>query len=129
MSPVISRSSGRRSPSNPAAGTIPFHRRYITPTDVTTVSARDRDIAFYVQDAWRPVSRLTATIGIRIDMVRRYDRVNNFAREDSAAVGPRFGVSYLSIRFFSSPYALPRKQKVLHLATFTVASLLPRLFR
>src|SRR6266496_3050831 len=37
-------------PANPAKGTVPFHRRYASPLDLTTRQARDRNFAFYGQD-------------------------------------------------------------------------------
>jgi len=85
-----------RDPSNPAAGTVPFHRQYITgERSLLTASGRDKDIGFYVQDTWKPASRLTATLGVRVDLVRRYDSQRGFARQSSAEVGPRLGFSYL----------------------------------
>ncbi len=49
--------------NNIGAGTIPFHRRYITPTTLTTRQARDRDIGIYLQDSWRPNGRLSINAG------------------------------------------------------------------
>ena len=85
-----------RDPDNPAAGTVPFHREYVT-GDLSTLSAsgRDKDIGFYVQDTWKPNSRLTATIGTRVDFVRRYDSQRGFSRQSSTEIGPRLGFSYL----------------------------------
>lgn len=79
---------------NVAAGTVPFHRRYVTPTSLTTRAARDRDIGIYVQDSWRPMSRLTLSLGVRADFVRRYDDVFKIERQSSTEIGPRFGFSY-----------------------------------
>jgi hypothetical protein len=83
-------------PNNPAAGTIPFHRQYITgDQDLLTASGRDKDIGFYVQDTWKAASRLTMTLGVRIDLVRRYDSQRGFSRQSSTEIGPRAGFSYL----------------------------------
>ena len=85
-----------RDASNPASGTMPFHRQYITGSrDLLTASGRDKDIGFYVQDNWKPTSRVTATIGVRVDLVRRFDSQRGFSRQSSAEVGPRAGFSYL----------------------------------
>ncbi len=43
-----------RDVTNIAAGTVPFRRRYQLPVDLRTRQAEDRDIAFYLQDSWRP---------------------------------------------------------------------------
>ncbi len=82
-------------PATPAAGVVAFHERYITPSSIQTTKTRDRNIAIYVQDSWKPVSRLTASMGVRFDWVRRYDEIMGIERMNSANVGPRFGLSYL----------------------------------
>jgi hypothetical protein len=79
---------------NVAGGTIPFHRRYNTPVDLTTRAARDRDIGIYIQDSWRPNGRLTINAGVRADFVRRYDEVFGITRQTSTEIAPRFGFSY-----------------------------------
>jgi hypothetical protein len=83
-------------PADPAAGTVPFHRQYVIGSlEQHTASGRDRDIGVYVQDTWKPSARLTATVGLRIDFVRRYDALRDLVRQSSTEVAPRFGVSYL----------------------------------
>ncbi len=87
-----------REVGNPAAGLVPFHRRYQSPATLLTRAARDRNIGFYVQDNWRPTDRLTANIGVRFDHVRRNDEVFNITRQESWSIGPRVGFSYLVTR-------------------------------
>lgn len=82
-------------PDNPAAGLVPFHRAYADPIRLHTRAARDRNIGFYVQDSWRPVTRLTLNIGVRFDYVRRYDKIFDIVRQSSWQVGPRFGFAYM----------------------------------
>lgn len=82
-------------PDNPAAGTVPFHRRYASPLDLTTREARDRNLAVYGQDTWRPNTRLTTTLGVRVDFVRRFDNLFNVTRENTHIVQPRLGFSYM----------------------------------
>ena len=83
-----------RDPNNIAAGTVPFRRLYQTPTNLTTRQAEDRDIGIYVQDSWRPISRLTLNLGVRADFVKRNDKIFNIVRQTSTEIGPRFGFSY-----------------------------------
>jgi len=82
-------------PANASAGTVPFHRQYQTPTEVTVTQARDRDVAVYVQDAWKPHPRVTANVGVRVDFVRRHDAIFDVDRMKSVEIGPRLGVAYL----------------------------------
>jgi hypothetical protein len=48
-----------------------------------------------VQDTWKPSDRLTATMGVRVDLVRRFDQQRGFSRQSSTEIGPRLGFSYL----------------------------------
>ncbi len=82
-------------PNDASKGTVPFHRQYVSQLDIQTRQARDRDLGLYVQDNWRPTPRLTASIGLRVDFVKRVDELFNIVREDSRTVQPRFGFSYL----------------------------------
>jgi len=82
-------------PNNVASGLVPFHRRYRTPDRVQTRAARAMDIAFYAQDSWRPTQRLTATAGLRVDVVRRSEAIYDIATMKSTQFGPRVGASYL----------------------------------
>ena len=81
--------------NDPSKGTIPFHRRYATPTELLVRQARDRNFAVYVQDNWKPTPRLTANLGVRVDWVHRYDNIFNVVRENAHIVQPRLGFSYL----------------------------------
>jgi Carboxypeptidase regulatory-like domain len=99
-------------PANTAAGVTPFHMQYITPTQLPTIAARDKDIGFYVQDSWKPTPRLTANVGLRVDLVRRFDAILGIQRMSSTEVGPRLGLSYLVtkdaknvVRFSAGRYA------------------------
>ena len=82
-------------PANPAAGTTPFRLQYRSPAVVPTIREHDRDIALYVQDSWTPTSRLTANVGLRVDFIKRHDKILGIDRQKSTAVQPRAGISYL----------------------------------
>ena len=82
-------------PANAAAGTIPFHRQYVIgDLNLDQSNGRDKDIGFYAQDSWR-AARLTTTLGLRVDLVRRFDVLRNLRRQSSAEVAPRLGFSYV----------------------------------
>lgn len=83
-------------PSNPSAGTIPFARTYqLGGLDLVNTEGRDRDLGVYVQDTWRPFQRLTLTLGVRGDFVRRFDLLRSFQTEKSVEIAPRLGGALL----------------------------------
>ena len=79
-------------PNNLNSPVIPFARTYRT-SALTHVnqSGRDHDYGVYIQDTWRPIPRLTATIGLRTDFVERFDRLRDFAVQNSVEIAPRAG--------------------------------------
>jgi hypothetical protein len=82
-------------PGSAAAGTLPFHRQYIIgDLNLDQSNGRDKDIGFYGQDSWR-TGRLTTTLGLRVDLVRRFDVLRNLQRQSSIEAAPRLGFSYL----------------------------------
>jgi len=82
-------------PANAAAGLRPFHRQYILgDLNLDQANGRDKDIGFYGQDSWK-AGRLTTTLGLRVDLVRRFDVLRNLQRQSSTEFGPRLGFSYL----------------------------------
>jgi hypothetical protein len=85
----------QRDPDNPAAGVVPFMRRFVSPVELQTTKARDRDYAIYIQDTWKPGARLTLNGGVRADFVRRFDAVFDVERMNSTNIGPRLGMSVL----------------------------------
>ncbi|HWW83241.1 MAG TPA: TonB-dependent receptor [Vicinamibacterales bacterium] len=83
-----------RQPGNFSSGVIPFHRVIIDGITNLRLDRRGQDYAVYVQDAWRPVPRLTISPGIRLDRVVWTDQLFGVTTERSLAVGPRLGVNY-----------------------------------
>jgi hypothetical protein len=82
-------------PNDLHSALVPFHRRYRTPDTVQTRAARASDIALYLQDSWRPSSRLTTTAGMRVDIIRRKEALYDVTTMSSTEFGPRVGASYL----------------------------------
>lgn len=85
----------QRDPADPSAGVVPFMRRYVSPIELRTTAARDRDYAVYLQDTWKPGARLTINGGVRADFVRRFDSIFEVERMNSTNIGPRLGMSLL----------------------------------
>ena len=83
-----------RDPANLSGGYVPFHRQILGVAELTSASVGARDDAVYIQDAWRPISRLTVTAGLRLDWIQGTDKLFDAVVLDDMAVGPRFGGTY-----------------------------------
>jgi hypothetical protein len=80
---------------NPTSGTVPFHRRVYSVPAVTSSSINASDYAWYLQDSWKPVARLTIDGGVRFDKVTVFDNIFNVQTQSSLSIGPRFGATYM----------------------------------
>ena len=87
-----------RDPANTGSGVVPFHRQMYDLANVPLRWADSHDYAIYVQDAWRPLPRLTINAGLRADIIGRKDSAFNVETQNSTEIGPRFGVNYLLAR-------------------------------
>ena len=67
---------------------------YGSPTIVSS-SRLAQDYAFYLQDSWKPTSRLTVSAGLRVDKIIVEDRVFDQEVQNSWEIGPRFGGTYV----------------------------------
>jgi hypothetical protein len=83
-----------KNPANPAAGYTPYYRLTYDSIDSTQLLLDTRDVAGYVQDAWKPTSRLTINAGVRIDHVARNDRQFSTEVQNSTDIAPRVGINY-----------------------------------
>jgi len=83
-----------RDATAPDRGYRPFHRQLIDATTLETGAAVAHDVALYAQDSWTPHARLTVTAGVRIDLVRRTDRLFDVPLQRSTDIGPRFSFNY-----------------------------------
>src|SRR5439155_17532972 len=73
---------------------VPFHRQIVDGTQLRTFRQQGWDDAAYIQDAWRPTSRLTVDAGVRVDHIVMRDLVFNVRSQNSTEIGPRLGVNY-----------------------------------
>ena len=85
-----------RNAANPGAGLIPFHRRTYSVPSMITSDTRASDFAIYVQDAWKPTSRLTLNLGVRLDQVKATAGLFNIELQDAWHFGPRFGATWVA---------------------------------
>jgi hypothetical protein len=82
-------------PNNPSAGVIPFHKEYVTTPRLVTSYIGANDYAVYVQDMWRPTTRLTLTGGLRADWVSGQDLLFKISTQSSWNIAPRIGGAYV----------------------------------
>jgi outer membrane receptor protein involved in Fe transport len=82
-------------PTSLSGPTYVFHHRVYDAASVVASSRLAQDYALYIQDGWRPSSRLTITAGVRADNVRVRDRVYNVDVQNSWSIGPRIGATYV----------------------------------
>ena len=84
-----------RDASNAAAGTTPFHRRFYEADHAVLAEGRFSDNAVFLQDTWRPSSRLTLNLGVRVDRIVRTDDLFQIELQRSVKIEPRVGLTYL----------------------------------
>lgn len=81
-------------PANPAAGYSVFYKRIYDRESVRNADVSAHDYALYVQDAWKPMPRLTFNVGLRFDHVAAKDKLLDTQVQSAWEIGPRFGVTY-----------------------------------
>ncbi len=83
-------------PANPASAQIPFHRHYVDASNgLVTSYIGANDYAWYVQDRWRPLRRLTITAGLRADWVSSQDWLFHVTTSHAWNYAPRVGGAYM----------------------------------
>jgi hypothetical protein len=86
-----------KDPKNPSGGYIPFHRHYVdAPSNgLVTSYIGATDLAWYVQDRWRPTARLTLTAGLRADWISSQDLLFHVNTMQNWNYAPRIGGAYV----------------------------------
>jgi Carboxypeptidase regulatory-like domain/TonB dependent receptor-like, beta-barrel/TonB-dependent Receptor Plug Domain len=83
-----------REPAVYTGPSVPFHRTVVNGPELTTFNQTARDLAAYVEDAWRLSPRLTITGGVRVDRIHVEDTVFGITAQRSVEIGPRAGANY-----------------------------------
>src|SRR5439155_2797176 len=83
-----------RQPGVYSSAAVPFHRAVVNGPELTTFNQTARDLAVYVQDAWRLSPRLTVSGGLRLDRIVVKDTVFDVTAQRSLEIGPRVSANY-----------------------------------
>lgn len=81
--------------NDPSAGVIPFMQQTVGAPSVVTSDVEANDYAAYLQDRWRPTSRLTINGGLRADYISGEDLLFHVTTEKAWNYAPRIGVAYV----------------------------------
>jgi hypothetical protein len=84
----------RVDPLDPSKGTRVFHTVTYDNAHQPNTDLRGSDVGFYGQDSWNPTKSLTVSAGVRVDVIRRTDRLFNVETQRSRDIGPRLGATY-----------------------------------
>lgn len=84
-----------KNPSNPAAGYTVFQRTVYSLEGLKQDETAATDVGFYVQDAWKPMPRLTLNLGVRVDWIKATEEVFDIQLQDAWHVGPRVGATWM----------------------------------
>lgn len=82
-------------PNNAAQGYTIFSQQSVNATSLLTNYISAKDAAWYIQDRWRPFSRLTITAGLRPDWISASDRIAKQTIQHSWNWAPRIAGAFV----------------------------------
>jgi hypothetical protein len=96
---IIQEDTALNNPNNPAQGYTIFHTQSVggTSSFLSSYIGAD-DYAWYVQDRWHPIARLSITAGIRSDWISGRDEQFKITTQHSWNYAPRVGGAYVLTR-------------------------------
>ena len=92
---VIQQNAVLNSGNDPTAGYRIFSSQSVDQSSLLTTYVSAKDAAWYVQDRWRPISRLAITAGIRPDWISASDRIAKQNIQHSWNWAPRVAGTYV----------------------------------
>ena len=84
-------------PSNAASPQILFYRWTYDRKELPDPQTIGKDYAFYLNDTWRPNSRMTIEAGVRVDLISQSQEVADIKASDyisTTAISPNLGLNY-----------------------------------
>ncbi len=82
-------------PNDATQGYTTFHTQSVSQNRVVSSDVLASDYAWYIQDRWRPIPRLSITAGLRPDWISGQDGVFHVQTQHSWNYAPRVGGAYV----------------------------------
>lgn len=96
---IVQEDAALKNPNDPTAGFTVFHTRSVNGTSSFLSSyIGANDYAWYVQDRWHPIQRLSITAGLRPDWISARDARFKITTQRSWNWAPRVGAAYVLTR-------------------------------
>ena len=95
---AIQQNAVLNNPNNPSQGYRIFSSQSVDQSSLLTNYVSAKDAAWYVQDRWRPISRLAITAGIRPEWISASDRIAQQTIQHSWNWAPRVAGTYVLTR-------------------------------
>jgi len=92
---VIQENAALNNPNDPSAGYTIFETQSVNQSSLLTGYIAANDYAWYIQDRWRPITRLSITAGLRPDWVSGRDEILQAPVQHSWNYAPRIGGAYV----------------------------------
>jgi hypothetical protein len=80
--------------NDPTQGYAIFHTQSVSAASLLSEYISANDFAWYIQDHWRPTTRISIMAGLRPDWVSAYDKIFRVTTQHSWNYAPRVGASY-----------------------------------
>jgi hypothetical protein len=91
---LIQQDAVLNNPNDPTQGYTVFHQESVSQSSLLSNYLTANDYAWYIQDHWRPFSRLSITAGLRPDWVSSYDQLFHVSTMHAWNWAPRVGGEY-----------------------------------
>lgn len=93
---IVQEDAALKNPNDPTAGFTVFHTRSVNGTSSFLSSyIGANDYAWYIQDRWHPIQRLSITAGLRPDWISGRDAQFKVTTQHSWNWAPRVGAAYV----------------------------------
>ncbi len=92
---IIQQNAALKNPNDPTQGYTIFSSQSVNQSSLLTSYISAKDAAWYIQDRWKPISRLAITAGIRPDWISASDRIARQTMQHSWNWAPRVAGTYV----------------------------------